>query len=64
MSILTKSLIAGAAAAFVLAVVGSYTGTIMGVSPEGFSRASTNLALIAIALAVTARAAVHKGSAT
>lgn len=39
--------------AFVLAVVVEFTtGNIMGVGPEGFSRASNNLALIAIAVAV------------
>ncbi len=36
-----------------LAVVGSFFGlNVLGVSPEAFSRASNNLALIAIALAV------------
>lgn len=41
--------------AFLLAVVGNlFTGGIYGVGPEGFSRASTNLALIAIAIAVCA----------
>jgi len=39
--------------AFLLAIISNLlTGNIMGVSPEGFSRASNNLALIAIALAV------------
>ena len=36
-----------------LAAVGSFFGlNVLGVSPEAFSRASNNLALIAIALAV------------
>lgn len=52
MSMMKKLLITAAAAAFVLAVVGSYAGGIVGVSPEGFSRACNNLALIAIALSV------------
>lgn len=39
--------------AFLLAVAGGGLGTtIGGIAPEGFSRACTNLALIAIALAV------------
>ena len=38
---------------FLLAVVGAFVGgPLMGVSPEGFSRGCSNLALIAIALAV------------
>jgi len=41
--------------AFLLAIVSNlFTGSIMGVGPEGFSRASNNLALIAIAIAVCA----------
>jgi hypothetical protein len=39
-----------AAAAFVLAVVSSFFGPILGVWPEAFSRAANNIALIAIAL--------------
>ncbi len=41
-----------AAVAFVVAVFAVYIphGSLMGVSAEGFSRASTNLALLAIAL--------------
>jgi len=38
----------------VLAVVGSFTNVrILAISPEAFSRASTNLALLAIALILT-----------
>ena len=49
---------------FVLAVVTSFLegGLIGGISPEGFSRASNNLALIAIALAVWSKVGT-KGSA-
>jgi len=50
MRYLIWALIALAALGFVLAVVGVLLGSLLGVSPEGFSRASTNLALIAIAL--------------
>jgi len=51
MRTLAKALTGLAALAFVLAVVGSLTGTwLMRTSPEAFSRASTNLALLAIAL--------------
>jgi hypothetical protein len=48
-----KAITALAVLAFLLAVIASwFTGPILGVFPEGFSRASTNLALIAIAVAV------------
>jgi hypothetical protein len=51
---LAKSLIALAAIAFVLAVVTALTSQlIMDVHPEGFSRACSNLALLAIALVLT-----------
>ena len=44
-------LIALSVLGFVLAVVGALLGrSIIGVSPEGFSRACSNLALITIAL--------------
>lgn len=46
-------LIGFSALGFVLAVIGVLVGgPILGVSPEGFSRGCSNLALIAIALAV------------
>ena len=46
-------LVALAVLGFIMAVVVTLaTGSIAGVSAEGFSRASTNLALIAIALIV------------
>ena len=51
MSRLRQPLIGLAALAFIVAVVGSLTNnTIVGVAPEGFSRACTNLALLAIAI--------------
>jgi hypothetical protein len=51
MRTLAKALTGLAALAFVLAVVGSLTGVgIVNTSPEAFSRAATNLALLAIAL--------------
>ncbi len=44
-------LIAGSAVGFIIAVIGSLAGGgVLGVGPEACSRASTNLALIAIAL--------------
>ena len=47
----TLVLIALSAVGFVFAVVGALLGrSIMGIASEGFSRACTNLALIAIAL--------------
>lgn len=51
MRTLAKALTGLAALAFVLAVLGSFTNVaVMGTSPEAFSRAATNLALLAIAL--------------
>ena len=48
-----KVLIGLSALAFVAAVISSLSGvSIIGVTPEGFSRACSNLALIAIALLV------------
>ncbi len=46
---IAKVLVVLAAITFVLAVVGAYTGTLMGIGAEALSRACTNLALIAIA---------------
>ena len=57
MAQLAKALTAAAAVAFVLAVVTNFTGNYMPpilASAEGFSRASTNLALLAIALVLGA----------
>jgi len=55
---LAIGLIGLAAVAFVVAVVVAVviTGTLMGVSAEGFSRASTNLALLGIALLLWCKA--------
>ncbi|MGH8120750.1 MAG: hypothetical protein ACRESK_09070 [Gammaproteobacteria bacterium] len=52
-----NGLIGLAIIAFLLAVVTVLTGNqfVMGIQAESFSRASTNLALIAIALAVCCR---------
>ena len=50
MANLPKILIGLAALAFVLAVISSLAGELLPTPPEAFSRASTNLALIAIAL--------------
>jgi hypothetical protein len=54
METLIKGLIGLAALAFVLAVVEGLLlpSPILGVTPEGFSRASNNLALLAIALSI------------
>lgn len=53
MSGIAKLLIIASVVGFVLAVVAAYAGKIVGVSAEGFSRACTNLALVAIALGVS-----------
>jgi hypothetical protein len=53
MRTLAKVLVGLAALAFVFAVVTISTGPLMEVHPEGFSRACTNLLLMAIALVVT-----------
>ena len=56
MQVFTRGLIGVAGLGFLLAVTASiFTGSIMGIQPEAFSRASNNLALIAIALAVCLR---------
>ena len=57
MAQLATAMIALAALAFVLAVITNFTGNTMGpwlTTAEGFSRASTNLALMAIALILRA----------
>ena len=45
-------LIGLSALGFLLALISSFTGIIMGIRAEGFSRGCTNLALISIALGV------------
>lgn len=58
MQALVRGLTGLAALAFVLAVIGSVLHTeIAGTPPEALSRACTNLALLAIAVAVAERAA-------
>jgi hypothetical protein len=52
MSILSKVLIGLASLAFLLAVFASLLWPIFGIPAEAFSRASNNLALIAIALLI------------
>ncbi len=47
---IAKLLVLLAAITFVLAVVGAYTGNIVGIGAEAYSRACTNLALLAIAI--------------
>jgi hypothetical protein len=53
MSSLVKALIGLSALAFVLAVLASFSGPILNTGAEAYSRASTNLALLAIALVLT-----------
>jgi ABC-type amino acid transport system permease subunit len=53
MSNLVKALIGLAALAFVLAVITHFTGAIVSTRAEAYSRASSNLALLAIALVLT-----------
>jgi hypothetical protein len=53
MSNLVKALIGLAALAFVLAVLTHFTGPIVSTQAEAYSRASANLALLAIALVLT-----------
>jgi ABC-type amino acid transport system permease subunit len=50
MGALVKLLIGLAALAFVLAVVSHFGGSIVGTAAEAYSRASSNLSLLAIAL--------------
>jgi len=53
MSYILKGLIALSIIAFLIAVFGSvFNFEFLGVDPEGYSRACSNIALIAIALAV------------
>ena len=48
-------LIALSAVGFVLAVIAVYTYGLLGVTAEGFSRACSNLALLAIALMLASK---------
>jgi len=47
-----KLLVALAALTFVLAVIGAWTGTMMGIGAEAYSRACTNLALLALGIVI------------
>jgi hypothetical protein len=53
MSNLVKALIGLSALAFVLAILSSFSGPIFHTVAEAYSRASTNLSLLAIALVLT-----------
>jgi ABC-type transporter Mla maintaining outer membrane lipid asymmetry permease subunit MlaE len=55
MATLAQALTGVAALAFVLAVVSNFTGMAIGATAEGFSRASTNMALLAIAVVLCVR---------
>ena len=56
MSNLIKTLIGLSVIAFIIAVLGSvFNFDLLGVDPEGYSRACNNIALIAIALALAFR---------
>lgn len=59
---LTNILVGLSLLAFVLAVVGAVyiKGSMLGVAPEGYSRACSNLALISLAL----RFCIDRGSAS
>jgi hypothetical protein len=61
MSNLVKALIGLAALAFVLAVLTHFVGPIVSTRAEAYSRASTNLALLAIALVLTSGGAAGAG---
>ncbi len=52
MAALAKPLVYAALLSFLVAVVTSFTGPVADLPPETFSRASSNLALIAIGLAM------------
>ncbi len=50
MSGIAKLFVLLALITFIVAVIGAWTGNIMGIGAEAFSRACTNLALLAIAI--------------
>ena len=60
---LVKALIGLAALAFVLAVLASFVGPIATTHAEAYSRASTNLSLLAIALVLTFGGTAGQGRA-
>ncbi len=47
---IAKLLVLLAALTFVLAIIGAFAGNIMGIGAEAYSRACTNLALLALAV--------------
>ena len=47
---IAKLLVLLAALTFALAIVGAFAGNIMGIGAEAYSRACTNLALLALAV--------------
>jgi hypothetical protein len=53
MSNLARALTGLAVLSFVLAIVTNFTGALLNTTAEGFSRACTNLALLAIAFVVS-----------
>ena len=58
---IARTLIGLSALAFLLAVIGVLgVGSVLGVDPEGFSRASTNLALIGIGLSLCFKAPMQE----
>ena len=61
MSTLVKALVGLSALAFVLAVLAHFAGPIVMTQPEAYSRASANLALLAIALVLTFGGTVGAG---
>ena len=59
---LAKVFVALAALSFVLAVASALTGRLMHIHAEGYSRACSNLALLAIALVVVFEGRLAPGS--
>lgn len=58
---IARTLIGLAALAFLLAVIGVLgVGSVLGVDPEGFSKACTNLALIGIGLSLCFKAPMQE----
>ena len=49
---IAKLLVLLAVISFVLAVIGAFTGALIGIGAEAYSRACTNLALLALAVVV------------
>jgi hypothetical protein len=64
MTTVAKALTALAALAFVLAVLAHFAGPIVGTNPEAYSRACSNLALLAIALIVVFERPTTAGRST